>query len=304
MENDLKGMIFNVQRFSIHDGEGIRTVVFFKGCPLSCKWCANPESQNFHSELRYNSIFCIGCKSCINACPVNALKLDPELGICRDKKLCRECFTCTTVCPAKALIKEGREVSVDELIAEISSDKVFFDSSGGGVTFSGGEALAQPKFLIALMKKLKEQSYNICIETCLFVPTETIKEIVPLTDAFLCDVKHVDIEKHKQYVGESPELILENLKYIIDSGCDVTVRIPVIPNFNHDAESMRQIADKLEKLKVKKVHLLPFHQLGENKYQQLGRPYEMHGIKPLHNEDLNPYVPIFKSKGIQVQIGG
>ena len=304
MTKELKGIIFNVQRFSIHDGEGIRTVVFFKGCPLSCKWCANPESQNFHCEFRYDPMFCIGCKSCISICPGHALMSDPELGICRDTKLCQNCFQCSSVCPAKAIIKEGREVTVDELIEEISSDKVFFDSSGGGVTFSGGEALAQPTFLLALMEKLKEQKYNICIETCLFVPTETIKKIVPLTDAFLCDVKHVDIEKHKKYVGESPELILENLKCIIDSKCNVTVRIPVIPGFNHDTESMQQIASKLSELGVTQVNLLPFHQLGENKYKQLGRPYEMTGIKPLHNEDLQPYIPIFEAKAIKVQIGG
>ncbi|MHB1315935.1 MAG: glycyl-radical enzyme activating protein [Christensenellales bacterium] len=304
MSQELKGLIFNVQRFSLHDGEGIRTVVFFKGCPLSCKWCANPESQSFSQELRYDPKFCIGCKSCVSACPAGALHLDPAQGIRRDTDLCRACFSCALACPAKSFIKEGREVTVDELIEEISSDKVFFDSSKGGVTFSGGEALAQPEFLIALLKKLKEQNYNVCIETCLYAPTQTVKEVIPFVDTFLCDIKHVDSEKHKQYVGETPDLILENLKYIISSGREVIARIPVIPGFNHDEDSMRRISAKLGELGVKNVNLLPFHQLGENKYLQLGRPYELRGVKALRPEDLNPYVPVFEAEGIHAQIGG
>lgn len=304
MTKEVTGLIFNVQRFSLHDGDGIRTVVFFKGCPLFCTWCANPESQRFDSELRYNPQFCIGCKSCIEVCPTNALRLDSVEGICRDTTLCSECFACADACPSKSLIKEGRDVTVNELIQEISSDKVFFDSSGGGITFSGGEALAQPDFLLALMQELKKQGYNLCIETCLHAPTETVLKIIPLTDAFLCDIKHVDPVKHKLHVGTTPELILTNLKHILDNGCHVTVRIPVIPDFNHDNESMSHIAQKLSELGVRNVTLLPFHQMGESKYKQLGRSYEMSGIKALHNEDLEPYIPLFSSRGIQVQIGG
>ena len=259
-----KAMIFDIQRNSFVDGPGIRTTVFFKGCNLRCKWCHNPESQSFEKQMMFYKDKCTGCGKCREVCP-NHLKK------------CDFCGKCELYCPADARKVCGREYTSDEVFAEVIKDKAFYDNSGGGVTFSGGECMLQLDFLCEILEKCKAAGIHTAVDTAGNVPWESFEKILPFTDLFLYDIKAFGAELHRKGTGVSNELILENLKNL-SGRADVIVRIPVIGGYNDNDEEIRQIVDFLKQIKIIKAELLPYHAMGEHKYTALGRNPESFNV--------------------------
>lgn len=255
----LKATIFDIQRTSFVDGPGIRSTVFFKGCNLSCAWCHNPESQSFKPQMMFYKDKCKGCGKCKEVCPHHF-------------ENCGLCGKCTVYCPANARKVCGKEYSVDEVLAEVMKDKAFYDNSGGGVTFSGGECMLQIGFLAEILKKCKENGIHTAVDTAGHIPFESFEKILPYTDLFLYDIKLFDSQKHKQYVGVGNELIFENLKKLFESNAKIWIRIPVIPEVNDSIEEMKKIKKFLDSCGTpEKVELLPYHAMGENKYCAIGK---------------------------------
>lgn len=254
----MKGMIFDIERNSFVDGPGIRTTVFFKGCNLKCAWCHNPESQSRKPQMMFYRDKCKGCGKCKE--------------ICSAPDQCTLCGKCTFYCPVDARKVCGKEYTVDEVFAEIIKDKAYYENSGGGVTFSGGECMLQIDFLCEILKKCKDNGLHTAVDTAGHIPFELFERILPLTDLFLYDIKIIDSEKHKQYVGVSNELVLENLKKLFELGAKIWIRVPIIPDVNDSIEEMQKIKDFLSGCeKPGKVALLPYHAMGENKYSAIGK---------------------------------
>ena len=283
-----RGIVFNIQKFSVNDGPGIRTVVFLKGCPLRCKWCANPESQLVRAEIMWDEKKCVHCRHCIEVCPLQAVSVrDGKIII--DSSKCDGCGKCFHECPGKALKNEGELKTVREVMDTVMQDLPFYEESGGGITLSGGEMLAQPEFAVSLLKASKENNLHTCAETTGFAIQEVFASVIENLDLILFDVKHWNSEKHKEGTGVNNELILANLKYAIDQGKDVLPRIPVIPGFNDSIEDAANLARVIKEAGSTKCQLLPFHQFGENKYEQLGREYSYKDVTAYHREDLEEY---------------
>lgn len=292
-----KGLIFNIQKFSIHDGPGIRTTVFLKGCPLACKWCSNPESQFDKVQILYDVKKCVNCNTCVNTCNQNAISMtDQHIQI--DTNKCIGCLQCVHNCPYQALSYEGEYKSIEEIVSTCLQDKDFYEESNGGVTISGGEGMSQPMFLKELIKTLKKHNIHVAIETTGYIKKEIFQEIAPMLDLLLFDVKHYDSELHYRGTKVHNELILSNLTWAIQQGIDVLPRIPVIPEFNASLEDAKGLADALIKAGATRVQLLPFHQFGEKKYELLNRPYAYKNKKALYPEDLEEYQHIFLDKGL------
>ena len=302
MKNDSPvGMIYYLQRYSLHDGQGIRSTVFFKGCPLRCKWCSNPESQSALPELFHDRTECAFCGKCISACDLGALRFSEDgSSLKRDATKCNSCFKCAEVCVNRALQVKGYLVDVQGLVKELLRDREFFEESGGGVTLTGGEPLAQPDFAASLLASLRESGIHTCVETCAGVSPEAFEKVASLADMIYCDIKHADDSKHKEFTGIGNEGIFRNLAFVQREGGNVVVRIPVIPGFNHDARSMEAIAERLAGIGVRKAELMSFHQLGEAKYRSLFRTCEMAGARQLRHEDIASYRLIFDSCGIDI----
>ena len=299
-----RGIIFDIKRYAIHDGPGIRTTVFFKGCPLQCLWCCNPESCKINPEIIYTESLCIHCGSCQLVCPNQAIKiLKNKLKIVR--KNCIGCGICANACPTNALKVSGKQYSVDELLKEIEKDNTFYLVSEGGVTVSGGECTVQAEFLLSFLKKCKQRYLHVTLDTCGFVKWRTFKKIVEYVDLVLFDVKIVNEEKHIKYIGKSNKLILENLLKLSKIGVPIIIRIPLIPRFNDSEQEINAIADLVLKLNnIKEVDVLPYHRLGESKYPKLNRKYKMRGVKPPGDECLGKIKNWFKNYGIKIKIGG
>ena len=292
-----KALIFNMQKFSIHDGPGIRTTIFFKGCPLKCLWCSNPESQDTSIQILYDQKKCVHCMTCLHTCPNKAIRfLQDQFYI--DTKACSHCLTCVHSCINQALSYEGEAKDVDEVVKVCLQDIDFYEESGGGVTISGGEGMVQPDFVKALLAKLKEHKIHTAIETTGYIKKEIFRELAPMFDLLLFDVKHYDSDKHYEGTHVHNELIIENLAWAISQGIEVLPRIPVIPDFNDSLDDAKGIATLLNQVGAKKVQLLPFHQFGENKYHLLGKTYSYENVKALHPEDLTDYQRIFLDVGI------
>lgn len=288
------GTIFNIQKFSLNDGPGIRTTVFLKGCPLRCRWCANPESQLVRPQLFHDEKKCLHCRRCENVCPEQAISWKDGF----QAKPCSGCSSCVDDCPAQALSLEGYAATVDAVMAEVLQDRPFYEESGGGLTLSGGELLAQPAFAKALLKRAREESLDTCIETTGYGDPEVFGCVLAYADHVLFDVKHWDPEKHKEGTGTDNHLILANLRQALKRS-DVLVRIPVIPGFNDHPEDALQFARLFQDLGIQRVQLLPFHQFGQNKYGLLHRDYAYGDVKALHEEDLASYQSLFKNHGIE-----
>lgn len=299
----IKGMVFNIQRFSVHDGPGIRTTVFFKGCPLSCRWCANPESNHNGAELLHTPASCIGCQSCAAVCPQSAITF-PEGTFHYDASLCKGCFACAAQCPTHALTIEGSWYTVPELLAEIRKDDAFYEKSGGGVTLSGGEPLLQKEFVWELLKALKANGYHTNIETTGYVEKEYLERILPYLDLIYMDFKHPNSEEHQKKTGVPNERIIENLTWLLKQSAPLVVRIPVIPHFNHSTKAAEQYGQILSEIGAREVHLLPFHQFGLGKWRALGLTYDYEGENALHEEDVEDMATILRSFGLKVQING
>lgn len=295
----MNGTIFNIQKFSIHDGPGIRTTVFFKGCNLKCEWCANPESQCIGPQLTLDREKCIGCMKCVDGCPSKARTKGEGLPVVYPDK-CVLCTACLNVCPAQAIGMEGRSASVEEILKEVMKDKPFYDHSGGGVTLSGGEVLLQQEFALKLVRALHENGIHVAAETAACVSNERFREFLKEMDFIFVDLKHYDSVRHREGTGVGNELITENIRTVVESGVEYCIRIPVIPGYNDAAEDAMGFAKLLNELGVNRAQLLPFHQFGERKYALLDRDYAYAGKGQLHKDDLRAYIELFKAQGIDV----
>jgi len=280
-------MIFNIQKCSIHDGGGLRTLVFFKGCPLKCLWCANPESQSFQPEIMESANKCIGCLRCRRECPAGAIRLT-ESGPRIDRALCRSCFRCTEVCYAGAKYVTGRDYTTDELFQEIEKDRMFYSLSGGGVTFSGGEPLAQGAELTQIARRCRENGIQVMLESCGYAQYDSFQSALPYINAMFLDLKHIDPAVHEKLTGRDNRLILENIRKISDFGIPITVRTPVVPGCTDSQENIAGIAKFLRSISgVREYELLAYHALGEPKYRALGREYPLHGLEPPSRETMD-----------------
>jgi len=279
------GAIFNIQKFSVHDGPGIRTIVFLKGCPMTCQWCSNPESHSIRPQIAYNQARCLGtdkCDRCIAACPRNAIAKGSDNTLTIDRDLCRSCETldCAKVCPSRGIIVYGENKSVQEILDSVEQDAIFYARSGGGMTLSGGEPLMQPEFALALLREAKKRRIKTAIETCGHIPWETLREAAPLLNSVLFDLKTMDTLRHKETTGVGNERILENLKKLLAEfpGLPVLVRTPIVPGFNNTEQDAEAIGRFLKGYAAVTYEALPYHRLGTQKYTFLGMHYPLGDI--------------------------
>lgn len=283
-------MIFDIQKCSIHDGDGLRTLVFFKGCPMECLWCANPESQSYKAEIMESQTRCIGCGACQAVCPESAITFGPH-GYKIDRSLCTLCFKCTDRCYAESKSVTGKEYSVEELFAEIDKDRVFYSMYGGGVTFSGGEPLTHAKFLTQIAKKCHENGINVVVESCGYGRYDEFKKALPYIDSIFLDIKHIDSAIHKSLTGKGNELILDNIRRIAEFGIPITVRTAVVPGYNDSVENITGISEFISTIpEIKEYELLAYHNLGEGKYKALGRDYGLKDVVPPTDEEMRKLV--------------
>lgn len=267
-----QGVLYNMQRMSIHDGPGVRTTVFFKGCPLSCQWCGNPESQSHTPQLMVFENLCIGCGACEKVCPHDAVVTDGEL-YNRDMDRCAHCGVCVTVCPAKARVLSGSRYSVGRVMDNVRKDAGFYRNSDGGVTFGGGECSAQGAFLLLLLGSCRDEGFHTCVDTCGCCAPELFEQLIPLTDLFLYDVKHMDPFLHKNITGVDNKVILANLRTALKTVPQkVRIRMPLIPEINDDNKNIEAVSELLQEFGCHTLDVMPYHLLGRNKYLALHRP--------------------------------
>ena len=304
-EETVQGWILNLQRFSVHDGPGIRTTVFLKGCPLRCLWCDNPESQPVEPQIVFWEDRCIRCGACVAVCPEGAV-VELEDGRRRiDASRCGTCGQCVAECYAGALEQVGRLMTAGEVLAEVEADRPFYEQSGGGMTLSGGEPTSQPAFARALLAGARARHIHTAIETCGHAPWAAWEGLLPLLDLILYDVKEVDPELHRRLTGVSSERVLDNLARLARSGKPLIVRRPVIPGYNDSPESIHRLARLVRGLgTVEEIHLLPYHRMGEGKYERLAQDYALRGRASLKEEDVVGLRDILLSYGFRVKIGG
>jgi pyruvate formate lyase activating enzyme len=300
----VQGIIFDIKKYAIHDGPGIRTTVFFKGCPLSCWWCHNPEGLTPSEQHIHRKDRCIGCGDCIKICPQNAIA-PADNGSFFDETKCIRCRTCAQACPADAHEFIGQRITVDAVVEKIIKDIVFYDQSSGGVTFSGGEPLMQPDFLVALLDACGQLDLHRTVDTTGLTDAETLLKVAERTELFLYDLKHMDAEKHRIHTGVSNERILANLELLARKGAEICVRIPLIAGVNNDDENISHTADFISTLPgVKHVSLLPFHSSAQGKYARLGTPCLLSEMHVPANREVAVIAERLESFGLQVKIGG
>jgi pyruvate formate lyase activating enzyme len=300
----ITGIVFDIKKFSIHDGPGIRTTVFFKGCPLSCWWCHNPEGQSPEPELVLRASRCIRCGACLEVCDQGAISWDGDV-VFTDREKCVLSGACVEVCYAEAREIVGQEMTVAQVMAEIERDIAFYDQSGGGVTFSGGEPLSQPGFLLVLLRASKEKEIHTAVDTCGFATWETLDSIRKHVDLFLYDLKLMDDARHRRFTGVSNELILKNLQRLSAQGHDIFLRVPIIPGINDDAENIRQIGTFAAALpRLNRVDILPYHRAAAEKYHRLSKVYGLPETHPPSDERMAEITQILRGFGLPVKTGG
>ena len=300
-----KARIFNVQKYSIYDGPGIRTLIFFKGCPLRCRWCSNPEGLERNYQVMYKQDLCVDCGNCVSVCPENIHYFESGHKINRSL-VCRGCRSCETACPQRALSIAGRDMAISEVLEIIQQDTLFYFSSGGGVILGGGEVTMQPEFAANLLMECKSLGIHTAIETCGYAKTDSLLMTAQFTDLFLYDLKHIDSAKHYELTGVRNERILDNLAELIQRGFQVKVRMPLLKGLNDGIDTIRQTMSFLQRFHNYKnfqgVDLLPYHKLGVNKYKQLAMNYTISEDLSFQAEELEHLAGIIKDFNLQVNI--
>lgn len=295
--------IFNIQKFSIHDGPGIRTTVFFKGCPLKCLWCHNPESQNAKREMLYDRGKCVLCRMCEAVCPEKAIRQEADRMV-TDMDKCVFCGKCVTYCMYEARDIAGKAYTLDEVLKVVLQDRVFYKQSEGGVTVSGGEPLLQADFVYQLLKSLKDEGIHTAVDTCGAVSFDILEKVAQYTDLFLYDIKLMDDEKHKEFIGVSNKLIIDNLIKLSRIHKNINIRMPIIEGVNADNSHIDKTLSLIKDLNIEKVNLLPYHDIAKHKYYKLGRTYDEEKMSKPSDEKMNTYKEIFEKAGYNVKIGG
>jgi len=292
-----------VQKFSVHDGPGIRTTVFFKGCPLSCIWCHNPESRSFDADLMTDDEKCTGCGNCTHHCPLQAITVHGSVQV-TDRGLCNACGVCADFCLKDSREIAGRTVSKAELLAEILKDRIFYEQSGGGVTFSGGEALCHIDTLEPLAAECRCRGLHVAIDTCGFVPQDVFHRILPHTNLFLYDLKQMNSDLHHRYTGQDNRLILENLRFLSAAGAAIVLRLPLIEGINASPDDIEAVLRFIKTLRILQVNLLPYHNTGSSKYAKLGFLTQSTLLAAPSRERLEYIQRQFTAAGLTTRIGG
>lgn len=298
--------VINLQKCSIHDGPGIRSTVFFKGCPLKCVWCHNPESQAYSREVLYNEEKCSRCEACIKVCPHGAIYKDDEK-VCLNFEKCDQCETCLDYCINNAREIAGTVYTAKELVDELYKDRMFYEESGGGVTLSGGEVMAQDMdYIIDVARRCKGKGFHLAIDTCGFAKTENYENILEYADLFLYDMKLIDNEKHIKFTGKSNELILKNLEFLSNNKANINIRIPLIVGINVDDDNLevKKMIEFLKPLNIKAVSLLPYHNIGKHKYSRLYKTYEGEEFEKPSDEKMEEIKDLFEQNNFDTKIGG
>jgi pyruvate formate lyase activating enzyme len=300
----MTGLVFDIQRYAVHDGPGIRTLVFLKGCPLRCPWCCNPESQKFRPQLKRSALRCRACGSCADACPDGRNPAAEPFG----GEACETCtaWNCAAACPQVALARVGAEWTSAGVVAEVAKDRAFYENSGGGVTLSGGEPLAQPEFALEILMGCKEEGIRTALETCGFATPEVVGEVETLVDLFLFDLKLADPGRHLELLGAPLAPIVQNLRFLASRRpSDIVVRVPVVPGYTDGEENLRGLAELVVTLGLRRVELEPYHSLGEEKYRELGREVDpaLRGAA-VSGDRLDDALSIFRGRGLSCTVEG
>lgn len=299
------GIAFNIQRFSIHDGPGIRTTVFMKGCPLRCRWCSNVESMNPKPELGIIRSSCNNCGKCLKICPEGAISFDDDSVIQFDRNRCTACGECVAVCFPDALTIYGKQITADDVFKEVIKDRAFYEGSGGGVTVSGGEPLYQADFVTALFRRCREADIDTCLYTCGYAATDKLKKVLAYTDRVLYDLKHMDAGCHQQFTSVANDLILNNAKIVAESGTPITIRIPLIKDVNDTTRNIMETSRFVRMLgKSVAVELLPYHRLGIGKYKTLDKPYPGEDLQTPSSEEIEVTKKMFQEYSLPCNVGG
>ena len=299
--NDAVSLSLSMQKFSVHDGPGIRTTLFFKGCPLRCSWCHNPESQRYSTELLYDAEKCSHCGRCVAYCHHQAIS--PDGGT--NRKHCQACGRCVDICLQNSRQLAGQTFSANDTLNELLADQVFYEQSGGGVTFSGGEPLTHINVLEPMAGACKRRGLHVCIDTCGHAPTEAFHRILPHADLFLFDLKHMDPALHHRYTGQDNRLILDNLRFLSDAAANIFLRLPLIEGVNADAANVSATLEFAKTVRVRQVNLLPYHATGRSKYSRLGRAAEAgEQLRPPTSDRMEEIHRQFAAAGFDAHIGG
>lgn len=297
------GVVFDLKRYAIHDGPGIRTTVFLKGCPLDCPWCHNPEGKRPEPEHMWWESRCLGCGSCEEACPEDAISMAGSFEV--DAEKCTMCGACAEACVADALVVVGREATVEEVMEVVCKDAVFYEESGGGVTFSGGEPTMQPGFLLDLLKACRAEGFHTAVDTSGMTEKESLLKMEAYVDLFLYDLKFMDDEAHKEYTGTSNAPVLDNLRALDEAGAKIVIRVPLIPGVNDDAEDIERLGKFVSGLRgVREVCILPYHRAGTEKLGRLLIHREPFVSEPPADDKLEQVKDILESYGLKVKKGG